>query len=220
MAPPPPPPPVVNTDPDPATVIALARATAVPVVSSRAVEPFLFLGFTPLPAVVGPTAGSRVSLDPYLTPGTVGTEPLGEISGRVFEDLNGNGIQDPGEPSLPGQIVFLDLNDNGIPDEGEPIMMTDMRAKYLFSGLALTRYKVRQDLRVFRMRQTAPLNNQPYVVDLTPQNNSIADKDFGVRVLSVTGGTKTRPMVPPPDASPASEEPQGPPPKEGSTLQE
>src|SRR5262245_44367802 len=219
---PPPPvvmPPSLPSDPDPALVIALARA-AVVAPAARAFEPFLFLGFTPPSAVVVPTAGSRVSLDPYLTPGTVGTEPLGEISGRVFEDLNGNGIQDPGEPSLPGQIVFLDLNDNGIPDEGEPIMKTDMDGKYLFSGLALTRYKVRQDLRVFRMRQTAPLNNQPYVVDLTPQNNSIADKDFGVRVLSVTGGTKTRPKVPPPDASPASEEPQGPPPKEGSTPQE
>jgi len=175
------------------------------VAPSRRIEPFLFLDFTPpAPPVVTTTASRVSSLEQYLTPGTVRTETLGEISGRVFEDLNGNGIQDPGEPSLRGQIVFLDLNDNGIPDEGEPIMKTDADGKYLFSGLALARYKVRQDLRVFRLRQTLPENNRPYVVDLTPRNNSIADKDFGVRILPVTGGARSNPPNLPDTTTPSA----------------
>src|SRR5262249_32357113 len=218
-APTPPPPVVVPTtlpsDPDPALVIALARATAVvPPAAARAFEPFLFLGFTPSGSTTVAVPGSQtLTLAPFLQAGDVQFARLGEISGHVFEDLNGNGIQDPGEPPLRGQIVFLDLNDNGIPDEGEPKMETDAEGRYIFSGLALTRYKVRQDLRVLRLRQTAPQDNQPYVVDLTPRNSSIADKDFGVRVLPVIRGTTTRPKVPPPDTSPASEEPQSRPPK-------
>ncbi|MBI1914168.1 MAG: hypothetical protein HYS12_05440 [Planctomycetes bacterium] len=213
-----PPPPVVvpppqPSNPDPALVIALARATAVPPPVARAFEPFLFLGFTPPPPATVPVPESQTStLAPFLQAGGVQFERLGEISGHVFEDLNGNGIQDPGEPNLRGQTVFLDLNDNGLPDEGEPKMETDAEGRYIFSGLALTRYKVRQDLRVFRLRQTAPQDNRPYVVDLTPQNSSIADKDFGVRVLPVTRGT-TKPKVPPPVTPSSGEEPQSPPPK-------
>ncbi len=215
---PPPPvivPPTVPSDPDPALVIALARATAaVAPPAARTFEPFLFLGLTPPASATVAVPGSQTStLAPFLQAGGVQFDRLGEISGHVFEDLNGNGIQDPGEPNLRGQTVFLDLNDNGIPDEGEPKMETDAEGRYIFSGLALTRYKVRQDLRVFRLRQTAPQDNQPYVVDLSPQNSSIADKDFGVRVLPVTRRTTTRPKAPPPETSPSSEEPQSPPPK-------
>jgi hypothetical protein len=207
----------VPRDPPPAVVIALARATAVvPPPTPSTFEPFLFLGFTPPPGVVVAVPPEQTStLTPFLRSGEVQLERLGEISGHVFEDLNGNGIQDPGEPNLRGQTVFLDLNDNGIPDEGEPRMETDAQGRYNFSGLALTRYKVRQDLRRFRVRQTMPRQNQPYVVDLTPQNSSIPDKDFGVRILPLSGGaTSIRPKGPLPVTAPSGEEPQSPPPKQ------
>ena len=35
------------------------------------------------------------------------------LSGRVFEDWNGNGLRDADEPMLADQTVFLDLNNNG-----------------------------------------------------------------------------------------------------------
>ena len=112
--------------------------------------------------------------------------------------------------------VFLDYNDNGLPDPGEPVMETDAGGRYLFGGLNLTRYKVRQDLRRLRVRQTTPQQNAPYVVDLTPQNSSIPDKDFGVRILPLTGGTRPKPTGSPPLISPPdSEEPQNQPPKKG-----
>jgi hypothetical protein len=207
----------VPRDPEPAVVIALARSTAVsPLPTPSRFEPFLFLGFTPPPGVVVAVPPEQTStLAPFLRSGEVQLERLGEISGHVFEDLNGNGIQDPGEPNLRGQTVFLDLNDNGIPDEGEPRMETDAQGRYTFSGLALTRYKVRQDLRRFRVRQTLPQQNRPYVVDLTPQHNSISDKDFGVRILPVTRGPIKQASPSDVTTSLSGEEPQGPPPKNG-----
>jgi subtilisin-like proprotein convertase family protein len=36
--------------------------------------------------------------------------------GRVFDDVNGNGLHDPGEPGRAGRSVFLDVNGNGIVD--------------------------------------------------------------------------------------------------------
>ena len=35
------------------------------------------------------------------------------IEGEVYEDLNGNGERDPGEPGLPGQVVFIDYDRDG-----------------------------------------------------------------------------------------------------------
>ena len=43
---------------------------------------------------------------------------LGEISGTVWNDANGNGVHDAGEGGLVGQNVFLDLNQNGTLDSG------------------------------------------------------------------------------------------------------
>lgn len=40
------------------------------------------------------------------------------IGGTVFYDLNFNGVQDPGEPVMPGTSVFMDSNSNGVLDSG------------------------------------------------------------------------------------------------------
>ncbi len=40
-----------------------------------------------------------------------------EIDGTVFEDLNGNGVKDVGEPGTPGWMVYLDQNNNGVLDQ-------------------------------------------------------------------------------------------------------
>ena len=47
---------------------------------------------------------------------------VGAISGTVFQDNNGNGTRDAGEPSLPGVTVYLDANDNGAPDPGGTVV--------------------------------------------------------------------------------------------------
>jgi len=67
----------------------------------------------------------------------------GSIGDRVWLDADGDGVQDPGEPGIPGVSVALikDLNGNGIWDPGEPIIATDITDEsgiYGFYGLPTT----------------------------------------------------------------------------------
>ncbi|MFI5377901.1 MAG: SdrD B-like domain-containing protein [Tepidisphaerales bacterium] len=85
-----------------------------------------------------------------VTRGTIATAPefgnttTGMIRGRVFYDLNQNGVQDPKEPGLAGSDVYLDTNQNGQYDVGEPIMKTNTSGNYVFNGLAPGVYRVAQ----------------------------------------------------------------------------
>ena len=195
LVPPPAATPVVATlDQSPAQLIALLRS--VPQQPPR-VDPFVLLtlgnptrppdAFPVLPSLVGgELPQTRLS-------GDGAPQTVGEISGVVFQDLNGNGKQDEGERGLPGQLVFLDLNDNGVFDPSEPFMITDARGQYLFGGLPLNRYHVRQDLRQIRLRQTTPVNNAARVVNLSLAINSVSDQDFGTLLGPVAGLTAPQP---------------------------
>lgn len=185
FVPPPPPTPDLNT----AVLIALARTLPTKTPPVAVTDPFVLLTLSapsvPLfPAAARPVGGALpITL---LSGGSTTDRMVGEISGLVFEDLNGNGIQDDGERGLAGQVVFLDLNDNGALDPWEPSMVTDSHGGYLFGGLPLTQHHVRQDLRPLRLRQTVPENNAAHVVNLSPAINSVAGKDFGTRLSPVS----------------------------------
>ena len=68
----------------------------------------------------------------------------GNISGTVYNDLNGNGSRQSGENGLPNVTVFLDRNSNGILDAAEPKTLTSAAGLYTFSNLAVGAYKVRE----------------------------------------------------------------------------
>ena len=53
-----------------------------------------------------------------------------EMSGTVFNDLNENGRQDPGEPGIPGFPVFNKTRNNSIEDQGSQMSLTDMAGHY------------------------------------------------------------------------------------------
>ena len=74
-------------------------------------------------------------------PGTTLTQ--GSIRGRVRNDLNGNGLGDPGEPGLAAQQVYLDGNANGVADAGEATATSDVLGFYEFTGLDPGTYAVR-----------------------------------------------------------------------------
>ncbi|MCP5098729.1 MAG: hypothetical protein GY943_24525, partial [Chloroflexi bacterium] len=62
------------------------------------------------------------------------------IGDFIWNDLNGDGVQDGGEPVINGVTVDLidDLNGNGIKDGGEPVLATDTTSgsgTYDFTGL-------------------------------------------------------------------------------------
>ncbi|NET57397.1 MAG: S8 family serine peptidase [Symploca sp. SIO2E6] len=66
----------------------------------------------------------------------------GQIQGKVWDDQNGDGIQDTGELGLANRTVYLDQNQNGQLDAGETTATTDTNGNYLFWGLAGGTYYV------------------------------------------------------------------------------
>src|SRR5262249_56188442 len=58
---------------------------------------------------------------------------LATISGTAFNDLNGDGVRQAGEPGQAGRVIFLDTNNNGTPDAGEPTATTGPDRHYPFS---------------------------------------------------------------------------------------
>jgi hypothetical protein len=81
----------------------------------------------------------------------------GTIQGSLFEDLNGKGARDAGEPGLApaGVTVYLDQNHDGVLDAGDPSATTDASGAYSFSGLAAGTYAVAQ-VGPAGMAQTGP----------------------------------------------------------------
>jgi uncharacterized repeat protein (TIGR01451 family) len=63
-----------------------------------------------------------------------GPMPL-EIGNRVWEDLNRNGVQDPGEPPIPGVVVqlYMDTDGDGKPDRLVGRTTTDAQGEYYFN---------------------------------------------------------------------------------------
>ncbi|KAA5546992.1 tandem-95 repeat protein [Roseiconus nitratireducens] len=66
----------------------------------------------------------------------LGSDQLqGQIYGTKFNDLDGDGVQDPNEPGLAGWTIFLDVNDNAVLDPFERSTVTDADGNYSFVGL-------------------------------------------------------------------------------------
>lgn len=72
----------------------------------------------------------------------------GEIRGSKWNDGNGNGTWDAGEPGLEGWWIFADVNDNGTWEPGEPNAVTDTNGDYALRNLPPATYivmEVQQD---------------------------------------------------------------------------
>ncbi|MDH3223950.1 MAG: hypothetical protein OEO23_09550 [Gemmatimonadota bacterium] len=81
------------------------------------------------------------------------------ISGTKFNDLDGNGTRDSGEPGLPAWRIFLDENGDGVldwvdgdgdrmwdPGEGEQWTLTAADGSYSFEDLVPGTYSVWEEL--------------------------------------------------------------------------
>ncbi len=69
---------------------------------------------------------------------------IGDLRGSKYEDLNGNGTWDTGEPAMAGVTIYLDANGNSILDDGELSTLTNESGQYVFSGLTQGNYLVRE----------------------------------------------------------------------------
>ena len=66
----------------------------------------------------------------------------GFVTGIVFDDTNGNGVQDAGEPGLQGLTVFIDTNQSCAIGLAEPSARTGPDGRYTIDGLAPGEYEV------------------------------------------------------------------------------
>jgi uncharacterized repeat protein (TIGR01451 family) len=75
------------------------------------------------------------------------TSAKGAIGDRVWVDANANGIQDPGEPGIPGVRLrlYADANGDGNYNSQVGSVLTDAAGGYVFSGLNPGAYVVRVD---------------------------------------------------------------------------
>jgi hypothetical protein len=131
-----------------------------------------------------------------------GNDGIGDITGVVFTDLDGDGARSDGEPYRPGQVVFLDVDGDGIRSEGEPFTVTDAAGVYRFRDLRPGRYPVRLELGP-KSDQTLP--KRPWDVTLTVTVREVDDVDFAVVDRRLK--KPTRPIPAAPAARPTSPQP-------------
>jgi hypothetical protein len=98
-------------------------------------------------ALIAPSAGY---FDVMLVAGAAVTGKLfadapatASISGRVFNDANGNGTRDAGELGLGFWKVFIDFNNDGQIDGKDVSVLTDINGDWSFNGLLAGTYVVR-----------------------------------------------------------------------------
>jgi hypothetical protein len=68
----------------------------------------------------------------------------GSISGNVWIDRNGNGLQDTVDTGLFGWVIFIDADGNDALDSAETLVVTDSSGNFIFTGLANGSYRIRE----------------------------------------------------------------------------
>jgi hypothetical protein len=68
----------------------------------------------------------------------------GQIHGRKWNDLNGDGVMDPGEPGIQGVVIYVDMNNDVKIGIGEPAAVTDQFGNYTIISVGPGTYNVRE----------------------------------------------------------------------------
>jgi protocatechuate 3,4-dioxygenase beta subunit len=127
------------------------------------------------PAAITVTSGTSVSGIDF------GNFQLGQISGLKFQDTNGNGTQDSGEPALPNWTIDLTNLTTGTVQTAT----TDGNGNYSFTGLGTGTYRVREEQQTGWTQTSA----DPADITLTSGAN-LTGIDFGNFQLGQISGLK------------------------------
>jgi len=102
----------------------------------------------------GYTANLSASQTQYVGPFNTESTQTGSISGSIFLDTNGDGLQDAGESNASSASVYIDSNQDGVYDISD-ISATETASGFTFNNLTPGTYIVRQILNP-GYQQTAP----------------------------------------------------------------
>jgi hypothetical protein len=106
-----------------------------------------------------------------------------------FDDLNGNGVQDPGEPNIPGWLIRI-YNDLALPPLAEQLT-DESGCVYIYLSTAGPTYKVWEEQREC-WEATAPeamlIGNGGYYVEVPTYSGSEHFIDFGNMYVCNGGG--------------------------------
>src|SRR5262249_37087936 len=106
------------------------------------------------------------------------------ISGTAFNDVNGNGTRDAGEPALANWIIYRDLNNDGVFNPGEPSTVTNAQGAYSFTGVGPGTQYIPELLLPGRV-QTTPGSATAGAHVITPTSGqSVTGRDFGNRLIN------------------------------------
>ena len=131
-----------------------------------------FIQTTPTEIVVNLAQGANQTVNV----GNFQEPQLGGIIGEKFEDIDGDGIRDFGEPGIEGFIIYVDLDEDGVRDVGEPFAETGDTGGYFIPNLEPATYQVREEQQAGFIATTPEL----LVVPVGP--GEIVDNiDFGNR---------------------------------------
>jgi len=99
------------------------------------------------------------------------------LSGKVFNDLDHDGVLDASESLLSGVRVFVDKDGDGVFDVGEPSALTSASGTYAFISLTAGSYKVR----VVAPAGKTPTKPLGGVFSITlASGQRVSDKNFGL----------------------------------------
>jgi serine protease AprX len=110
--------------------------------------------------------------------GYYGIQPMGKISGTVFDDLNGNGIKEGGEPGIPNIKVHLDVT-------ATDSIISDADGHYQFDSLSIGTYVITAELPNGWVQSTEPPGYTIGLLHMADTNGN----NFGFYQYSAIGGT-------------------------------
>jgi len=108
-------------------------------------------------------------------PTTLAVDTL--ISGKVFNDVNGDALLDNTDAGIAGRKVYIDLNNNGKLDVSEDWQLTDANGNFNFAGYGPGMYVIRQVLPQ-GAHQTTPTPGSSIWVQLG-DNQKVTGLKFG-----------------------------------------
>jgi hypothetical protein len=121
-----------------------------------------------------------------------GNFELGAIRGMKFNDLNGDGVKDPGDVGLLGWTIQLDQDANGTVDA---TTVTDINGNYSFTGLTAGVYRIREVNQPGWTQTTVNPNDVTIFSGTNSTGNDFGNRFRSIIIIGPDKGNKSAPIV-------------------------